>query len=116
MGVKNSNKNTPEFLTLSPCVNLWCFLSIFGRFRAIPASFSSAAVLYFYIILITRKEKNKKIEKQQKNVPNSIPIWVLPNYYVTCAGVRLICGTADDGTTEPAEPKEMTVFIATNFG
>ena len=26
-------KNTSEFLTLCPCLNLWCFLSIFGRFR-----------------------------------------------------------------------------------
>ena len=51
-------------------------------------------------------------------MPNLIPIWVLPNDYVTCAGVRLICGTADGGTTEPAEPaepKEMTVFIATRL-
>ena len=36
-------------------------------------------------------------------------------------GVRLICGTADDGTVEPAEPaeptepKEMTVFITTTL-
>ena len=37
-------KNTSEFPTLSPCLNLWCFLSIFGRFRAIPASFSPAVV------------------------------------------------------------------------
>ena len=31
LGVKNSNKDTSEFLTLSPCLNLWCFLSTFGR-------------------------------------------------------------------------------------
>jgi len=33
LGVKNSNKNTSEFLTLCPCLNLWCFLSIFGRYN-----------------------------------------------------------------------------------
>ena len=43
-GVKTSNKDTSEFLTLCPCLNLWCFLSIFGRFMVIPASFSSAVV------------------------------------------------------------------------
>ena len=26
LGVKNSNKDTSEFLTLSHCLNLWCFL------------------------------------------------------------------------------------------
>ena len=39
---QNSNKDTSQFLTLSPCLHSWLFLSIFGRFRAIPASFSSA--------------------------------------------------------------------------
>ena len=46
---KNSNKDTSEFITLCPCLNLLCFLSIFGRFRAIPASFISAVVCYIYI-------------------------------------------------------------------
>ena len=40
------SKNTSKFLTSSPCLNLWCFLSIFDRFRAIPASFSSTVVRY----------------------------------------------------------------------
>ena len=40
--IKTSNKNTSEFLTLSPCLKIWCFLSIFARFRVIPASFTSA--------------------------------------------------------------------------
>ena len=34
-GVKNSNKNTLEFLTLCPRLNLWClfaFLAVLGRF------------------------------------------------------------------------------------
>ena len=59
-----------------------------------------------------------KNNNNKKNVPSLIPTWVLPNDYVTCAGVRLICGTADGGTTEPAEPAEpkMTVFVATTFG
>ena len=35
LGVKNSNKDTSEFLTCV-CLNLWCFVSIFGCFRAIP--------------------------------------------------------------------------------
>ena len=30
-----------DFLTLSPCLNLWFFLGIFDRFRAIPASFTN---------------------------------------------------------------------------
>ena len=33
LGIKNSNKNTSEFLTLCPCLNLWCFRSIFGRYN-----------------------------------------------------------------------------------
>lgn len=37
--VKKSNKKTSEFLTLSPCLNLCCVLSLFGRFSAIPVSF-----------------------------------------------------------------------------
>lgn len=45
LGVKNSNKNTSEVLTFSPCLNFWCALCIFGCFSTIPASFSSAAVL-----------------------------------------------------------------------
>ena len=40
--IKTSNKNTSEFLTLSPCLKIWCFLNIFGGFRVIPASSSSA--------------------------------------------------------------------------
>ena len=40
--IKTSNKNTSEFLTLSSCLKIWCFLSIFGRLRVIPASSSSA--------------------------------------------------------------------------
>ena len=37
-------------MNLSPCLYLWCFLNIFGRFRAIPVSFSSAIVrIYIYI-------------------------------------------------------------------
>ena len=50
-GVKNNNINTSEILTFSPCLNLWCFLSIFGifgSFWAIPGSFSSAVVRYIY--------------------------------------------------------------------
>ena len=39
--VKNSNKNTSELLTLSPCLKILCFLSLFGRFRVIPGSFRS---------------------------------------------------------------------------
>ena len=35
--IKTSNKNTSEFLTLSPCLKIRCFLSIFARFRVIPA-------------------------------------------------------------------------------
>ena len=31
LGVKNNNDDTPEFLTLCPCLNLWCFFSIFGH-------------------------------------------------------------------------------------
>ena len=37
--VKHSSKDTLEFLKLCPCLNLWCFLCIFGRSQAIPASF-----------------------------------------------------------------------------
>ena len=46
LGVKNGNKNASKFLTLFPCLHLWCFLSTFGRFWAIPVSFSSAVVCY----------------------------------------------------------------------
>ena len=47
LGVKNSKlKDTSKFLSLCPCLHLWCFRSIFGRFTAIPASFSSAVVWY----------------------------------------------------------------------
>ena len=45
-GAKISNKNTSDFFTLCPCLNLWCFLRIFDRLRAIPASFSFAVVRY----------------------------------------------------------------------
>ena len=41
-----SNKNTPEFLSLSPCLDVWCFLRICARSRAIPAGFSSAVLSY----------------------------------------------------------------------
>ena len=47
--VKKSNKKTSEFLTLSPCLNLCCVLSIFRRLSAIPASFFSTAVVFLYI-------------------------------------------------------------------
>ena len=47
-GVKNNNINTSEVLTFSPCLNLWCFLSIFGSSWAIPGSFSYAVVRYIY--------------------------------------------------------------------
>ena len=40
-GSKIVIKIYPNFL---PCINLWCFLSIFSRFGAIPASFSSVVV------------------------------------------------------------------------
>ena len=47
LGVKNSKlKDTSKFLSLCPCLHLWCFRSIFGRFTAIPARFSSAVVWY----------------------------------------------------------------------
>ena len=51
--VKNSNENTSEFLTLSPCLKIWCFLSIFGRLREIPASFRSAVDSLQYIFYET---------------------------------------------------------------
>ena len=38
LGVKNSNKNTLEFLTLCPRLNLWClfaFLAVLGRFQRV---------------------------------------------------------------------------------
>ena len=38
LGVKNSNKDTKKFLPLCSCLNLWCFRSICGRFRAVSAS------------------------------------------------------------------------------
>ena len=44
--VKNRDKKTLEFLTLSPCLNLRCVLEMFGRLSVIPASFSSAVVLF----------------------------------------------------------------------
>ena len=44
LGVKNSNTDTSEFLTLYPSLNIGGFLSIFSRFRAIPARFSCAIV------------------------------------------------------------------------
>ena len=44
LGVKNSNRDTSEFFTLYPSLNIGGFRSIFGRFRAIPASFSCAIV------------------------------------------------------------------------
>ena len=47
-GVRNNTINTSEILIFSPCLNLWCFLSIFGSSWAIPASFSSAVVRYIY--------------------------------------------------------------------
>jgi len=53
LGVKNGNKNTSEFLTGPYLVSLsksMVFLSIFGRFRAIPASFSSSNVRYYVIV------------------------------------------------------------------
>ena len=50
LGVKNSNKII-TILTLSPSLNLWCFLSSFGHLRAIPESFRSAAVPYKYLKL-----------------------------------------------------------------
>ena len=43
-GVKISNKDTSEFLTLCSSLNLGRFLSIFVRFMVIPASFSSGVV------------------------------------------------------------------------
>ena len=39
-GLKKRNKNTSKLLTLSPCL-FTCVRNIFGRFWAIPASFSS---------------------------------------------------------------------------
>ena len=47
-GVKNNNINTSEILTFSPCLNLGCFLSIFGSFWAIPGSFRYAIVRCIY--------------------------------------------------------------------
>ena len=44
LGVKNSNKDTSEFLTLYPSLNIGGFRSTYGRLRAIPASFSCAIV------------------------------------------------------------------------
>ena len=55
--VKKSNKKTSEFLTLSPCLNLCCVLSQFGRFSAIPASFFSTAVVF--LIYRTTEELKK---------------------------------------------------------
>ena len=51
-GVKNSNKKSSEFLSSSPCLNLWCGLSTFGHLRAIPASFSSAVFFSRNITII----------------------------------------------------------------
>ena len=50
LGVKNSNKNSSEFLTLSPSLNLWCFLSIFGRFIG---RFQRVLVLPLFVIYTT---------------------------------------------------------------
>ena len=51
LGVKNSNADTSEFLTLYPSLNIGGFLSIFSRFRAIPASL---VVPLFGIVYVTR--------------------------------------------------------------
>ena len=51
LGVKNSNRDTSEFFTLYPSLNIGGFRSIFGRFRAIPASF--LVVPLFAIVYVT---------------------------------------------------------------
>ena len=59
-----SNKNTPEFLSLSPCLDVWCFLRICARSRAIPAGFSSAVLSYkLYIISFIYQFRNDIIRK-----------------------------------------------------
>ena len=47
---QNSNKDTSEFLTLPSCLNLWSFLSIFGR---LP--------LFVNIILYNKQQKKLKL-------------------------------------------------------
>ena len=57
--MKNGDKNTSEFITgphLVSLSNCMVFLSIFGRFRVIPASFSSAVVRY-YVVVIERERQ-----------------------------------------------------------
>ena len=54
LGVKNGYKSTSEFLTVPYLVSLaksMVFLSIFGRFRVIPATFSSANVRYYVVVI-----------------------------------------------------------------
>ena len=58
LGVKNGYKSTSEFLIGPYLVSLsksMVFRSIFGRFRVIPASFSSANVRYY--VVVTYREK-----------------------------------------------------------
>ena len=44
---QESNKNTSEFLALSPCLNLGCVVNLLGHFNTIPMSFSSAIVPFY---------------------------------------------------------------------
>ena len=59
LGVKHSSKDTLEFLKLCPCLNLWCFLCIFGRSQAIPASFmtqervSLVSLGYLWVFIVS---------------------------------------------------------------
>ena len=50
-GVKNNDMNTSELLTLSLCLNLWCFLSIFVSL--ISRRFQGVLVLPLFVTYIT---------------------------------------------------------------
>ena len=42
-----SDKNTSEFLALSPCLNVCCVVNLLGHFSMIPMSFGSAIAPFY---------------------------------------------------------------------
>ena len=66
LGVKNIHEDTPEFLTLCPCVNLCSFLSIFGHFKAIPATFSSVVAHWNHPEMAKNAKKHHKFRQGDK--------------------------------------------------
>lgn len=50
------------------CLNLWCVLSIFGRLRAIPASFRSAVVFFISSVVNVHGDFSVRFQKVKNSV------------------------------------------------